>query len=51
MIQVQQTREEVYNKAQFFQQNMKKSFDKGGKHENFQINNLVLRWDAKYEDI
>jgi len=29
---------------------MKKIFDRGEKQENFQINDLVLRWDARYED-
>jgi len=50
MIQVHQTREEVYNKAQVFQEKMKNIFDSGAKQENFQINDLVLRWDVRYED-
>jgi len=29
---------------------MKKIFDKGEKQEIFQINDLVLKWDAKYEE-
>lgn len=50
MIQLQQTREELYSKTQLFQEKMKKIFDKVAKQENFQINDLVLKWDARYED-
>lgn len=50
MIQLQQTREELYNKSQLFQEKTKKAFDKGAKQDEFHINDLVLKWDARYED-
>jgi hypothetical protein len=40
----------VYNRSQLHQERMKKSFDKRSKQEDFQIVELVLRWDARNED-
>lgn len=48
LIEVQQKREEVYNKSQLFK--IKKVFDKRTKSNDFQVQYLVLRWDARFED-
>lgn len=50
MIHLQQTREELYKKTQVLQEKMKNIFDRGPKQENFQINDLVLKLDSRYED-
>ena len=42
-------REDVYNKSQLFQERVKKFFDKGTKTDDFQIHDLVLKWDARNE--
>jgi hypothetical protein len=46
MIHLQQSREEVYNKTQVFQERIKKIFDKRTKEDDFELGDLVLRWDA-----
>jgi hypothetical protein len=43
-------REDVYNNTQLFQEKMKKVFDKRTKVVDFQINDLVLKWDARNEE-
>jgi hypothetical protein len=43
MIHLQQTREEVFNKTQFVQENIKKIFDKRTKEDDFEMGDLVLR--------
>ena len=44
-------REDVYNKSHnIFQEKTKKVFDKGTKVDDFQIHDLVLKWDARNED-
>jgi hypothetical protein len=43
-------REQVYNRSQLHQERMKKSFDKHSKKEDFQMGELVLRWDVRNED-
>ena len=43
-------RERAYDKVQVHQENMKKIFDTKIKEGNFQINDLVLKWDARKED-
>jgi hypothetical protein len=50
LIHVQQMREEVFNNTQLFQDKMKKVFDKKTKADDFKINDLVLKWDARNED-
>jgi len=50
LIQVQQKKEDVYHSAQLFQDKVKKMFDKGTKDDDFQVGDLVLRWDARSED-
>jgi hypothetical protein len=49
MIHLQQTREEVFNKTQVVQGNIKKIFDKRTKEDNFELGDLVLKWDARNE--
>jgi ribonuclease HI len=50
MIHLQQTREEVFNKTQVIQENIKKIFDKRTKEDDFEVGDLVLKWDARNED-
>ena len=49
-IHLQQTREEVYQRAQVLQEKLKKMFDKRTKAEDFFIGDKVLRWDSRRED-
>eukprot|EP00253_Pinus_taeda_P021068 PITA_21068 len=49
-IHLQQTREEVFNRAQGLQEKLKKMFDKRTKAEDFWVGRKVLRWDARRED-
>ena len=49
-IHLQQTREEVYIKAQQLQENIKKLFDKRTKASDFKIGDKVLKWDSRRED-
>ena len=50
MIHLQQTREEVFNKTRVVQGNKKKIFDKQTKEDDFELGDLVLKWDARNED-
>ena len=50
LVEVQQVREEVFGKAQIFQDKVKRIFDKKAKPNDFQQGDLVLKWDARYED-
>jgi transposase InsO family protein len=50
LIHVQQMREEVYNNTQLHQDKMKKVFDKRTKVDDFKVDDLVLKWDARNED-
>jgi len=49
-IHLQQTREQVYDRAQILQEKLKKMFDKRAKAEDFFVGNKVLRWDSRRED-
>eukprot|EP00253_Pinus_taeda_P026182 PITA_26182 len=49
-INLQQTREEVYHRAQVLQEKLKKIFDKRTKAEDFFIGDKVLKWDSRRED-
>jgi len=40
----------VLDKAKFFQEKVKGIFDRKTKPEDFQVGDLVLRWDAVRED-
>ena len=46
MIHLQQTREEVLQNSLRLQECIKKIYDKKAKSENFQLEDVVLRWDA-----
>ena len=45
-IHLQQTREQVYDRAQILQEKLKKMFDKRAKAKDFCVGNKVLRWDS-----
>eukprot|EP00253_Pinus_taeda_P009402 PITA_09402 len=45
-----QTREEVFQNSLRLQERIKKIYDKKAKLENFQLEDVVLRWDARNED-
>jgi hypothetical protein len=51
MIHLQQSREEVFNKTQVIQENIKNIFDKRTKEDDFELGDLVLRSDARNEVI
>jgi hypothetical protein len=50
MIHLMQSREEVYNKTQVIQENIKKIFDRRTKEDDFELGDLVLKWDSRNED-
>jgi hypothetical protein len=50
MIHLQQSREEIFNKTRVIQESIKKIFDKRTKEDDFELGDLVLRWDAINED-
>jgi hypothetical protein len=50
LVHVHQMREEVFKNVQLYQDKMKKVFDRRTKADDFQINDLVLKWDARIED-
>jgi hypothetical protein len=50
LVEVQQTREKLFEKAQNHQQKIKDIFDRKAKKENFQPGDLVLKWDAQRKD-
>ena len=50
MIHLQQTREEVSQKASQLQDKIKKIYDGKSKAERFQLDDVVLKWDARNED-
>jgi hypothetical protein len=50
MIQLQQSREEVYNKTQVIQESIKKIYDRRTKEDDFELGNSVLKWDSSNED-
>ena len=49
-IHLQQTREEIYNRAIKVQENIKKFFEKRKKDCDFKIGHKVLKWDSRRED-
>jgi hypothetical protein len=50
MIHLMQSREEVYNKTQVIQENIKNIFDRRTKEDDFELGDLVLKWDSRNED-
>jgi hypothetical protein len=49
-IQLQQSKEEVYNTTQMIQENIKKIYDRRTKDDDFQIGDKVLKWDSRKEE-
>jgi DUF917 family protein len=50
MIHLQQTREEVLQNTLKLQERIKKIYDRKAKTSTFQLDEVVLRWDARNED-
>jgi hypothetical protein len=50
LLEVQQTREKLLDKAQDHQHKIKQTFDKSASKENFQLGDLMLKWDAPNKD-
>jgi hypothetical protein len=50
LVEVQQTREKVMGRAHDRQQNIKQAFDRKSNKEDFQLEDLVLKWDAPKKD-
>jgi hypothetical protein len=60
LVEVQQVREKLLNKAHDHKQNIKQDFDRKVRKEDFHLGYLVLKWDApkqykgkhgKFEDL
>ena len=49
-MEVQQIRDQVVDKAQAFQDRVKKIFDRKTNPDDFQQGDFVLKWDARLED-
>ena len=49
-IHLQQTREQVYDRAIRVQENIKRQFDKRTKASIFKIGDKVLKWDSRREN-
>ena len=50
MIHLQQTREEFFQNTFRLQERIKKIYDRKAKADKFQIEDIVLKWDARNED-
>ena len=50
MIHLQQIREEVSQTASKLQEKIKKIYDRKTKVDNFQLEEVVLQWDARNEE-
>jgi len=50
LVELQQQREQVFGRAQLFQEKVKGIFDRKTKPEDFQVGDMVLKWDAVRED-
>lgn len=50
MIHLQQTREEVFQNTSELQENIKYIYDCKTKEDNFNLGDVVLRWDARNEE-
>jgi len=50
MMHLQQTREEVFQNTFRLQEKIKKIYDRETKADKFQLEDVVLRWDARNED-
>jgi hypothetical protein len=49
LVHVQQMREQIFNKSQPHQDKMKRIYDIHTKEDDFKVNYLVLKWDARNE--
>eukprot|EP00253_Pinus_taeda_P030599 PITA_30599 len=47
---LQQTREQVFKNTSKFQEKIKKIYDKKAKVDKFQLDDVVLKWDARNEE-
>eukprot|EP00253_Pinus_taeda_P021728 PITA_21728 len=50
IICLQQTRDQVYNRVQILQEELKKAFDRRTKAEDFNMGDKVLKWDSRREN-
>ena len=50
MIHLQQTREEVFQNTSKLQERTKKIYDRKAKADKFQLDDVVLKWDARNEE-
>jgi hypothetical protein len=50
MVEVQQIREQVMNRAYNHQQKIKQAFDRKSKKKEFEQGDLVLKWDAPRQE-
>ena len=48
LVEIQQIREGLCDKAQEYQDKVKQVFDKRAKSDSFNLGDLVLKWDARY---
>ena len=50
LVEVQQIRDQVADRASIFQDRVKNIFDRKANPDDFQQGDLVLKWDARHED-
>ena len=50
IIELNNLREKAYDKVQVHQEKMKNNFERRVKEEQFQVDDLVLKWDARKKD-
>ena len=50
IIELNELRDKAYDKVQIHQEKMKNTFDRRIKEDVFQVDDLVLKWDAPHED-
>eukprot|EP00253_Pinus_taeda_P028337 PITA_28337 len=50
MVHLQQTREEIFKNTSKLQEKIKKIYDKKSKVDKFQLDDVVVKWDARNEE-
>ena len=50
MVHLQQTREEVFQNTPNLQEKIKEIYDRKAKADKFQLDDVVLKWDARNEE-
>ena len=50
MVHLQKTREEVFKNTSKFKEKIKKIYDRKAKADKFQLDDMVLKWDARNEE-